>query len=570
MMSNLNTNESYRQRAQRHQFSRRRTLGFAAAGAGSLALLAACGKKSGSSGIQSTSSAGTAGKPKYGGQLNLARRSDFFDFDPSGKPSANLEPVGLLYDGLLRVKAGPTTPYWDHVLEPDLADRWETPDAQVYTFHLHKGAKFAGNAPMNGREVTSADVKWSIEYLSRSAQFSREKAPKLAPSIIDYTYAGLQRIETPDDSTVVVHFQEPFAPFLNYSAWQWNAVLAHEIYDQDGNFSKRSGGTGPFPLDEAASKRGERWVFKKNPTYFMDGRPYIDQINMLILRDDASTYAAFQTKQIDRLDWITSASLGHAQVEKAVPSAVVFSYLNSAKNLSMETDRPPFNDQWIRQALALCIDRDEFLKVLSEGKGGWAPAASMPSVFTDAEVKQMLKVDPAQAKQLVAAAGFPNGVDADLLYPGAAYGQQHIIEIQLIQKQARNGNINISLKSVDKTTESLRQKKGDYQLNLVPKIIVGGDLDGLLYAGYYSTSGANYGHIKDSKLDQMLVAQRQEADPAKRKELIRGAVRSINTTPWSIGLYYGTAYEFWHPYLKNFVRNYAIQGLDLTNSWLAK
>lgn len=152
---------------------------------------------------------------------------------------------------------------------------------------------------------------------------------------------------------------------------------------------------------------------------------------------------------------ISVAGIGHGQVEKAVPTAVAHSFLNSAKNLSMETDRPPFSDQRIRQALALCIDRDEFLKVLSEGKGDWAPAASMPSVLTDAEVRQMLKVDPSQAKQLLAAAGFPNGVDAELLYLANTYGQQHLLEIQLIQKQAKPAGINISLKSVDKATESL-------------------------------------------------------------------------------------------------------------------
>ena len=549
--------------------SRRQALGGAASTAGSMAFLAACGKSRGSR-PQTASNPGASGKPKYGGQINLARKSDFFDLDPSGKPSANFDAVSLLYDGLLRVKTGPTVDYWSLTLQPSLADRWETPDDQTYTFHLHKGAKFAGSAPMSGRLITSADVKWSMEYLSRTAAFARDKAPKLAPSIIDYTYAGLQSVETPDDSTVVVRFDAPFAPFLNYSAWQWDAVLAHEVYDEDGNFSKRSGGTGPFQYDEAASKRGERWVFKKNPDYFMTGRPYIDQINMLIIKDDAATYAAFQTKQVDKLDAITVAGLGHAQIQKMVPSAVMYSYLNSAKNLSMETDRPPFNDQRVRRALGLCIDRDEFLKVLSEGKGGWAPAASMPSVFSDAEVRQMLRVDPAQSKSLVAAAGSPNGVDAELLYPGMAYGEQHIVEIQLIQKQAKAGNIHIALKSVDKTTESLRQKQGDYQLNLVPKIIVGGDLDGLLYAGYYSTSGANYGHIKDPKLDSMLVAQRQAADQAKRKELIRGAVRYINEEPWSIGLYYGMAYQFWHPYLKNYAPNYATPGLVLTDGWLEK
>ena len=554
--------------AGRQRVSRRRALAVVAAGGAAATLLGACNTRAGNKAGTASTNAGKLGPPKRGGQLNFALTNDYSDFDPTSKPSNNLTVISFIDGTLLRYKGGAGVGYFDLNLEPGLAERWEQPDNQTYTFHLRKGAKFFNLPPMNGREVTSADVKWSIEYLRRGPEFKDDK--KLTASIVDYNFAGLASIQTPDNYTVVTHFQAPFAPFLNYTAWGWNGILAHEVYEQYGNFSTHLGGTGPFPLDESASQRGVREVHKRQPDFYLPGLPYLDQINAIVLPDDATAFAAFQTKQVDNIGQSTTDSIGYQQVKHAVPDAVLYTYLNTAKNLSMETDRPPFNDARIRKALSLCINRDEYLKAFSEGKGQWALAASKPDLFTDAELKQILQYDPEQAKQLVAAAGYPNGVDAEIIYPPTTYGQIHVNEIQLLQTQAKRGNINVILKPVDKVTESLRQKQGDYQLNLVPKIIVGGDLDGLLYAGFQSSSSANYGHIKDPKLDQLLAAQRQEMDANKRKDLIRQAVRYINEAPLSIGLYHGYVHQFMSPVVKNFAPNYTEPGYDLTEVWVEK
>ena len=546
---------------------RRTALGMLT-GAGGAALLAACGKGKGRSSNGSAAATGvTAQKPVAGGALRVAHH-DFIDFDPTGKPSSNQEAISWAYDSFLAFKTGPGTGFWDVSVQPNLAERWETPDTHTYIFHLQKGTKFIDVPPVNGRELTAEDAKWSMEYISRTGAIAQNK--KLAGSIINYFYAGLDQIETPDNYTVVVKFTAPFAPFLNYAAWNWNAALAHEVYDQYGSFSQHLGGTGPFVLDTNASKPSERWVFPKNSAYFRKGQPYLDQVEALVIDDSPSVFAAFQTKQIDLINAIQVAGIGHSQLQKAVPNAGIISYLNSAENLSMGTDKPPLNDARVRKALSLCVDRDEFLKSFSEGKGQWAPAAGIPGLFTDDEIRQMLKPNPDQARQLLSAAGFPNGIDLELIYPGTSYGQQFINEIQLLQAQAKKGNISIALKNVDKATETIRQKEGSYQLNLVPKIVVGADLDGLLFAGYQSTSGANYGHIRDPKLDQMLVAQRQELDPAKRKQLLRDAVKYINEVPWSIGMYFGTVYSFTQPYIKNYYPSFALPGTNATQVWREK
>src|SRR5581483_9525839 len=158
---------------------------------------------------------------------------------------------------------------------------WETPDAQTFTFHLRPDVKWANTAPVNGRPLTSADVKWTYEYASRTGAFKGNK--QLPTPSFGILLEGLQSIETPDDHTVVFHFENPYAPFVNYAYDRGLQIVPHEIFDQDGSLSKHMVGTGPFMLDESASQHGSRWVFRKNPGYWQSGKPYVNEIDYLVI-----------------------------------------------------------------------------------------------------------------------------------------------------------------------------------------------------------------------------------------------------------------------------------------------
>jgi peptide/nickel transport system substrate-binding protein len=385
--------------------SRRRLLAASAGGAVSLA--AACGR---GSGTPKTSSGTAGGAPRSGGLLTARQTSDPYDFDPTGKPTNNRSVMCQCYDSLLSFKATPDNPYNNVVLQPGLAEKWEAPDGVTFTFHLRKGIQFHDLKPVNGREVTSADLKFSMEYISRTGQFKGDK--KLFPALYSDSFQGLTAVETPDPYTVVYKFSDPLAPFLNYCAAEWNPVLAREIYEQDGNFSKTLVGTGPFFRDPSASQNGQRSVYRRHPNYFLKGLPYLDQVNEIDLKDDATALAAFQTKQLDLVESRTvTGNGGPDAIKRLVPDAVIFDDLMKSKLVALGIDKPPLNDLRIRQALELSIDRDDFIKTMTGGKGQWALASAIPGLFTDQEIKQILKYDPEQARQLVAAAGYQNGVD---------------------------------------------------------------------------------------------------------------------------------------------------------------
>src|SRR5487761_1373332 len=152
--------------------TRRRLLGSGVAGA-ALAL-AACGRAGQSASKQQASN--SVGKPRVGGKLSGTVTSDPSGWDLTYSKTPPLDHgCALAYEGLLGAKHGPNVNYEDLVIQPELATKWETPDAQTYTFHLRQGVKFANLPPVNGRELTSADIKWSCEYNSRTGELAGKK-----------------------------------------------------------------------------------------------------------------------------------------------------------------------------------------------------------------------------------------------------------------------------------------------------------------------------------------------------------------------------------------------------------
>jgi peptide/nickel transport system substrate-binding protein len=544
-------------------WNRRQAFVLALGSAGAVAFGAACGSRRG--GKPAPSADAQNGKPKSGGQLNLATVDDPGNggsFDPANKRTAGTFLLAMTNNSLLGFRTGPHVKFTDVSIQPELADRWETPDAATYTFHLHPTVPFADVPPVNGRQMTSADVKWSYEYLSRTGAMKGLPAAGTASF-----FTGLDAVETPDPQTVVVRFKDPFAPFLTYAATRFVPVVAHEIYDQDGSFAKRLAGTGPFQLDVAGSQPGKRWVWKKNPTYFQRGLLYLDQINWLVVADVATQEAAFEARQIDLLAYSGLNLDAARRVQKAAPSVVASEYLDPREPyVYMNVSKPPLSDARIRQAISLAIDRDAFVKTFSQGKGQWALAASLPGVFSEDETKQILKYDPAKAKQLVGEAG--GGADVQFMY--TAYSSTYSSILQLFQAQLKPAGINVALQQVESGVDSERRRSGDYQLAVTPGPPgLTPDMDSILYPLFYPNDPGNRGLVNDSELTPLLVAERREADPTKRKQTIRQAVRRINEVPWAVALYYDAGYELWQPYLKNYAPNLALDQW-VNNSWLDK
>jgi len=176
----------------------------------------------------------------------------------------------LIYSCLVRLPAGPELRGpGDHRILPDLAEKWEWPNPTTLVFKLRRGVRFHNKPPVNGREVTADDVKYSLErFRARSAVGQR-----LEP---------VQSIDVLDRHTVRLVLREPYAPLLNHLSNTANcAILPREAEERfrDFNSAEASIGTGPFVL--RSYERGVRAVYERNPTFHMPGLPYLDILQRL-------------------------------------------------------------------------------------------------------------------------------------------------------------------------------------------------------------------------------------------------------------------------------------------------
>ncbi len=529
-------------------------------------LLLACGP------ARQATPAPPADEPKSGGILNVRVTADPFDWDLSdrGKSGPNNAGQAMAHNSLLGFQYGPGVRYDELVLVPELAERWEvSQDAKSFTYHLRPGVKFANLPPVNGRGLTASDVKWSFEYMSRTGEFKDTKLPK---GQYDWMFEGLEAIEAPSPTRVTVRFKEGFAPFLYYSAADMNPVFPKEIYEQDGHLHDRIVGSGPFQLDMAGSQKGTRWNWKKNPGYWEDGRPYIDQVRWLVLPDDAAAHAAFQTKQVD-IEGTSGSSIGFQVAEtfrKANPQATAYEYrAASPEHMYINTRQVPLNDVRVRKALSRAVDRDEMLRVFTGGKGGLALAGAFPDTFSQEEIRGMLKYDPDEARRLLAEAGYPNGVDIELQYPGRYFGDEYVQMIELLQAQLKKAGINLGFKSYEYADYANQRRLGNFWLSITSKYIEG-DVDSYLFI-LHPTHRSNYAGVNDPKLTAWLEAQRREGNEVKRREIVRDAVRYINSEMYyGLALYYEVRYQFWHPHVRNFAPHFGYTGWPIVHTWVDK
>ncbi len=503
------------------------------------------------------------GRPVSGGTFKVAASQPFdFDLSYTGSNSGAIY-LKEAYSTVLRLKTGPDIGFNQVEIEPSLAERWEiAPDAKTFTFHLRKGIKYANLPPVNGRELTSADVKFSYEYSARTGEFA-----KLQASTFAYMFEGLESIQATDPYIVVVKFKEGFAPFLSYVASSDNPIMPREIYAQDGHFKDRVVGTGPFQLDVAASLPNARQIMKKNPTYFEQGKPYLDQVDNIIIADEATRLGAFASKQLDYYGESVDAGVT-AEVKRAVPSAFEYEFLSTPRILALNFQRPPLNNPQVRKAISLGIDRDELIKVQGGGKGEWGVAMTniFNDLFTPQEVKAIVRQDVEEAKRLLQQAGFGQGFQAELIFNAEGADSR---AAQLYQSQLKKIGVNITLKPLESAEVTRRRRAKDLDmLVLVEAQRI--DLDGQLFLATYTGGGFNYNNVSDAKADKLILAQRSEVDPAKRRELLRELIRYLNESALQIPTYRVGTSLIWHPYVRGFYQSAdrRTQGVK-TDVWLA-
>jgi peptide/nickel transport system substrate-binding protein len=311
-------------------------------------------------------------------------------------------------------------------LQPVLAESWKpNQDGTVWRFALRKGVKFH-----NGKTMDAGDVV---------ATFNRLADPHNASNALS-AFAGVLSpggTRKVDDHTVEFHLDVPIGNFPYYvSSDNYNAIILPADYA--GDFEKTFIGTGPFRLEKFTPRYGASFV--RNPDYWGPA-PYLDRTEFTFYADIAPQILALQSRAVHVVNQITVVQ-GIALIDN--PEINVLSIHGSSHTqVHMRNDVAPFTDKRVRRAVALCLDRQKLVKGLFRGRadlGNDSPfAPAFPS--TDTAVPQRER-NIAEAKELLSAAGLPNGFSTTLT-------SEKFNEIpeycQIIQQSLRAAGITVKL-----------------------------------------------------------------------------------------------------------------------------
>jgi ABC-type transport system substrate-binding protein len=518
-----------------------------------------------STGAQPT--AAPTAQPKYGGKLRAHVTVGRAHDDPHQQTSGNnsLSPT-MAYSGLLQFKHGKDIQPGTYIPTGDLAESWEQPDELTYLFKLRPGVKFQNVKPVNGREVTSADVLYSLQ---------RVIALKFLASLLD----GVDKMETPDPRTVKVTLARPNADFLGNLAANNLAVVPKESVEVNGDLKNGPWiGTGPWIVESVTQDGNRDPVLVRNPDYFLKGLPYVDRLEFVRLADATTGIAAFRAKQLDILNPSVTAQSAD-EVYRSNPKEMYVlrtPQYGSSVEMAFKGSAPPFNDPRVRKAVVLAMDREAVLKDVQGGFGILTSGVLAPEPawqLSQEELKPLYKRDVARAKQLLAEAGVPN-LEFTLTVPN--YGANLYVAIsEYLQAQWKEVGINAQLKVVDSAAFSgTILARGDfaaYVANAGGRLTSNADLLNRYHSkGNAATTQTGYNNPKlDDLIDQQKVLGR---DPAKRRQLIEQIQRTVIDDSILVGVFVSIQQLVLWNYVKDFYQNgiFTDSPSAWTDAWIDK
>src|ERR1700730_11404910 len=278
--------------------------------------------------------------PKRGGTLVFAVESEPANYDCHANVSfAFLHPIAPHYSTLLKFDAENYP-----AVTGDLAESWTvSPDKRVYTFKLRAGVLFHDGTPL-----TAADVKASYERIVHPPEgvFSARQA----------TYTAISAIETPDARTIVFRLSWPEAAMVANFASPWNCIYSAAKLKEDPLFPKTHIlGSGPFAFVEHV--KGNHWTGKRFDKYFLKDRPYLDGYQARFLAGAKVVDAMEKGEILAQFRSFTPAERDRLQASMGERIDIAESPWLINLMLVFNTKRPPFDDERVRRALSLAIDR---------------------------------------------------------------------------------------------------------------------------------------------------------------------------------------------------------------------
>ena len=408
--------------------------------------------------------------PKKGGKLTFALEQDPVHIAPFGAIlTANHWGKEPMYESLIE---------WDAKLNqrPALAQSWKVVDPRTIDFTLKRGVRFH-----NGKEVTAADVKYSVEgWLN----------PPLPGSVTTVNQVpSIESAEVRSKYVVRMKLKKPDARLFGFLAWtRYSAIVPEGMYQQV-NAGREGIGTGPFRLTSFTPGQGTEYQAYTN--YRKKGLPYLSQLSLPTMPDEQARIAALRAGAIDG----ATLSPDGARTFQGNSSFTVLRGLTAAfRELQMTQkagEDKPWHDVRVRQAVNFAINRQQIIDRVYNGFGdysGHVPPGYGPWPLTRAELRNnYLKFNLAKARTLMRQAGFGNGFEVTMstFSTPLDFGQVAAV----IKSQLDQIGINVNIKAEEPGTFAANNGAGRFDWDLTARGMRG-DVDG--YTSEFNPANAIY------------------------------------------------------------------------------
>lgn len=395
---------------------------------------------------------------------------------------------GSIYDYLIEIDANTGE------LVPSIATDWESEDGKVWDISLREGVTFH-----DGSAFTAEDVKFTIE---------RTQNPDLG-HLKAQDYKIVDEVKIIDDYTVRISLNEANPTFV-YNFTDYNMAVLSSDYDYAGKGESKPMGTGPFKLEQLTPK--ESALLSANTDYWADGLPKTDELRIYFVPDIDSSISLLEAGEVDIVPQISP--IIKKRLESLDGFKVVSPYQES-RFIALADDREPFDDNTVRLAFKYAVEPEILAKACQGELGESIFYNETPIVNALAQYKEIpfRGTDKEKSKELLAEAGYPNGLSVDFYYASDhPYGTDIA---QTLKEMVAPAGFELKLKGFPRDIY-LSQYWMDG-----PMLLTGWgirvDPSMLLMLAYHSEGPWNESHIDNPKVDSLINKIRAEVDPDVRQ-----------------------------------------------------
>lgn len=367
-----------------------------------------------------------------------------------------------MYNRLVEMETGTTN------ITPALAESWDiSADGLTYTFKLRKGVKFHSNAKFKpSRDLNADDILFSFYRMAdENHPFNKNTPGQTYAYFQDLGIAKIvDKLEKVDDLTVRFKLKRQEAPFLATLTMDFMSVHSAE-YAQKMKaagtpelIDKEIIGTGAFQF---VSYQKDAIIRYKAHDGYWDGRPKIDNLIYAITPDASVRYAKLKAGECHVMALPKPADV---ELMKSDPNIKLLSQQGlNIGYVGFNVEKKPFDNKLVRQALNLAVDRASILKSVYAGTGQVAKNVIPPTMWSYNDKIKEYPYDVAQAKELLAKAGYANGLEVELWYLPVSrpYNPDGKRMAELIQADWAKIGVKTKLTTYEWTEYKKRSKTGE-------------------------------------------------------------------------------------------------------------